>query len=163
MNPTRDFSEALPAFIIIRSLETILRVLEWPIPAGRYAIPTKRTKIAPEERNWTVAGLAHASGRLITMRGQTSGQEGVKPLENAASKMTIIPIVLCLLCGVFSGTFTVALLFRRIAIALAIAGPVVFSALWIWWDWDAFRNKHMALGAFAVGFSLTFLALDREP
>jgi len=40
---------------------------------------------------------------------------------------------------------------------------VVFSALWIWWDWDAFRNKHMALGAFAVGFSLTFLALDREP
>src|SRR5438034_1065747 len=71
------------------------------------------------------------------MRGQTSGQEGVKPLENAASKMTIIPIVLCLLCGVFSGTFTVALLFRRIAIALAIAGPVVFSALWIWWDWDA--------------------------
>src|SRR5438094_9804173 len=97
------------------------------------------------------------------MRGQTSGQEDVKPLENAASKMTIIPIVLCLLCGVFSGTFTVALLFRRIAIALAIAGPVVFSALWIWWYWDAFRNKHMALGVFAVGFCLNFFALDSEP
>ena len=107
--------------------------------------------------------LVQCSGRVIAMRRQTSGQEGVKPLENAASKMTFIPIFLCLLCGVFSGTFTVALLFRRIAIALAIAGPVVFSALWIWWDWDAFRNKHMALGAFAVGFSLTFLALDREP
>src|SRR5207247_8907371 len=96
------------------------------------------------------------------MRGQTSGQEGVKPLENAASKMTIIPIVLCLLCGVFSGTFTVALLFRRIAIALAIAGPVVFSALWIWWDWDACRAKHMALRGFAVAFSLTVLDMESE-
>src|SRR5438093_13087797 len=94
------------------------------------------------------------------MRRQTSGQEGVNPLENAASKMTFIPIFLCLLCGVFSGTFTVALLFRRIAIALAIAGPVVFSALWIWWDWDALLIKQLALGDFAVGFSLTFLVLD---
>src|SRR5438093_10408663 len=97
------------------------------------------------------------------MRRQTSGQEGVKPLENAASKMTFIPIFLCLLCGVFSGTFTVALLFRRIAIALAIAGPVVFSALWIWWDWDAFRHTHMALGVLPVGLRLTFPALAREP
>src|SRR6266700_4324059 len=161
MNPTRDFSKVLPAFIVSRSLETILRILEWPIKAGRYAVRTKGTKIDLEERNLTVVGVAQCSGRLIAMRGQTSGQEGVKPLENPASKMTIIPIVLCLLCGVFSGTFTIALLFRRIAVSLAIAGPVVFSALWIWWDWDAFRNKHMALGAFAVGFSLTFLALDR--
>src|SRR5205809_3105427 len=97
------------------------------------------------------------------MRRQTSGQEGVNPLENAASKMTFIPIFLCLLCGVCSGTYTVALLFRRIAIALTIAGPVVFSALWLWWESDAFRYKHKAVGAFAVGFSLTFLALDREP
>ncbi|OLC61769.1 hypothetical protein AUH73_06330 [archaeon 13_1_40CM_4_53_4] len=163
MNPTRDFSEALLAFHASCSLETILRILEWPSTAGRFAVRIKRTEIAQRGGEEVDCCLVQCSGRVIALRGQTSGQEGVKPLEDAASKMTVIPIVLCLLCGIFSGTFTVALLFRRIAIALAIAGPVVFSALWIWWDWDAFRNKHMALGAFAVGFSLTFLALDREP
>ena len=77
--------------------------------------------------------------------------------------MVLIPIVLSLVCGLFSGAFIVALLFRRIAIALAVAGPLLFSAIWIWRDWEIFRNKQMALGAFAVGFTLTFLALDREP
>ena len=62
----------------------------------------------------------------------------------------------------FSGIFAVSLVLRRIAVALAIAGPLLFSAVWTWWDWDTFRNKHLALGSFAVGFTLTFLALDRE-
>ncbi len=56
MNPTRDFSEALPAFHASCSLETILRILEWPSTAGRFAVRIKRTEIAlEEERNWTVA------------------------------------------------------------------------------------------------------------
>jgi len=46
MNPTRDFSEPLPTFIVSRWLETILRILEWPITNGRFAIRTRRTKIA---------------------------------------------------------------------------------------------------------------------
>jgi hypothetical protein len=83
--------------------------------------------------------------------------------EDTVPTMVMIPVVLCLICGLFTGAFTVALLFRRIAIALAVTGPLVFSAIWIGWDWKAFRNKHLALGAFAVGFTLTFLALDREP
>src|SRR6266446_4213673 len=83
--------------------------------------------------------------------------------NDLASTMVVIPIVLSLICGLFSGAFIVALLFRRIAIALAVAGPLVFSAIWIWRDWEVFRNKKIALGAFAVGFTLTFRALDREP
>jgi len=83
--------------------------------------------------------------------------------DDAVSTLALIPIVLSLICGLFSGTFIVALLFRRVAIALAVAGPLVFSAIWIWRDWEVFRNKQIALGAFAVGFTLTFLALDREP
>jgi len=90
-----------------------------------------------------------------------SGTSG--SLEDVVSTLTVIPIVLFMICGLFSGTFIVALLFRRIAIALAVAGPLVFSAIWIWRDWEVFRNKQIALGAFAVGFTLTFLALDREP
>jgi len=46
MRPTRDFSEALPSFIVSRWLETILTILEWPITAGRFMVRTKRTKIA---------------------------------------------------------------------------------------------------------------------
>ena len=83
--------------------------------------------------------------------------------NDLASTMVVIPIVLSLICGLFSGAFIVALLFRRIAIALAVAGPLVFSAIWIWRDWGDFQNKQIALGAFLVGFTLTFLALDREP
>jgi len=90
-----------------------------------------------------------------------SGTSG--SLEDVVSTLTVIPIVLFMICGLFSGIFIVALLFRRIAIALAVTGPLVFSAIWIWRDWEVFRNKQIALGAFAVGFTLTFLALDREP
>ncbi len=82
---------------------------------------------------------------------------------DAVTEWTIIPVFLFMICGLFSGGFTVALLFRRIAVALALSGPLLFSAIWIWWDWDRFHNRHFALGAFAVGFTLTFLALDREP
>jgi len=84
-------------------------------------------------------------------------------LDDVASTIVLIPIMLSLICGLFSGAFIVALLFRRVAIALAVAGPLLFSAIWIWRDWEVFRNKQIALGAFAVGFTLTFLALDREP
>ncbi len=83
--------------------------------------------------------------------------------HDAVPEITMLLVILCLICGLFSGAFTVALLFRRIAIALAVTGPLMFSAIWIWWDWSKFRNKQLALGAFAVGFTLTFLALDREP
>src|SRR2546422_424919 len=109
MNPTRDFSEALLAFHASCSLETILRILEWPSTAGRFAVRIKRTEIAQRGGEEVDCCLVQCSGRVIALRGQTSGQEGVKPLEDAASKMTVIPIVLCLLCGIFSGTFTVAL------------------------------------------------------
>lgn len=83
--------------------------------------------------------------------------------EDSIPGTVAIPLILSLVCGLFSGTFAVALLFRRIAIALAIIGPMIFSAIWIGWDWKNFRNKEFALGMFAVGFTLTFLALDREP
>ena len=83
--------------------------------------------------------------------------------HEAVSEIEVLSVILCLICGLFSGAFTVALLFRRIAIALAVTGPLIFSAIWIWWDWNEFRNKQLALGAFVVGFTLTFLALDREP
>src|SRR5437899_12905000 len=90
-----------------------------------------------------------------------SGTSG--SLEDVVSTLTVIPIVLFMICGLFSGTFIVALLFRLIAIALAVAGPLVFSAIWIWRDWEVLRNKHIALGAFAVRFHLKFLALGRAP
>src|SRR5207244_11103487 len=90
-----------------------------------------------------------------------SGTSG--SLEDVVSTLTVIPIVLFMICGLFSGTFIVALLFRRIAIALAVAGPLVFSAIWIWRDLGGFRNKKIALVAFAVSFSLKFPALDVEP
>jgi hypothetical protein len=83
--------------------------------------------------------------------------------NHVSATLSLIPIVLSLTCGLFSGAFIVALLFRRIAIALAVTGPLVFSAIWIWRDWEIFRNRQIALGAFAVGFTLTLLALDREP
>ncbi len=94
--------------------------------------------------------------------------QGLDPALNltshqAGSEIAMLLVILCLICGLFSGAFTVALLFRRIAIALAVTGPLMFSAIWIWWEWSKFRNKQLALGAFAVGFTLTFLALDREP
>jgi len=91
---------------------------------------------------------------------------GILPREKSSgydSGWTIVAVVLFLVCGLFGGAFTVALLFRRIAIALAITGPLLFSAIWIWWDWDKFHGKQFAFGAFAAGFTLTFLALDREP
>ena len=91
---------------------------------------------------------------------------GTGPTEHSEDRLpgtVAIPLILSLVCGLFSGTFAVALLFRRIAIALAITGPMIFSAIWIGWDWKNFRNRQFALGMFAVGFTLTFLALDREP
>lgn len=78
-------------------------------------------------------------------------------------ELTALPIILFLIAGLFLGAFSVALLFRRIAIALAITGPLLFSAIWILHDWKNFHGKRFALGAFAAGFTLTFLALDREP
>jgi hypothetical protein len=77
--------------------------------------------------------------------------------------LVALPVTLFLITGLFLGAFSVALLFRRIAIALAITGPLLFSAIWILHDWKNFHGKRFALGAFAAGFTLTFLALDREP
>src|SRR2546426_9927124 len=90
-----------------------------------------------------------------------SGTSG--SLEDVVSTLTVIPIVLFMICGLFSGIFIVALLFRRIVIALAVAGPLVFSAIWIWRGWGGFRNKKNGLGAFAGCFTLNFPALDRGP
>src|SRR5256885_6611167 len=78
-----------------------------------------------------------------------SGTSG--SLEDVVSTLTVIPIVLFMICGLFSGTFIVALLFRRIAIALAVAGPLVFSAIWIWRRAAGFPSKKTALPAFAAG------------
>jgi hypothetical protein len=77
--------------------------------------------------------------------------------------LVALPVTLFLITGLFLGAFSVALLSRRIAIALAITGPLLFSAIWIFHDWKNFHGKRFALGAFAAGFTLTFLALDREP
>src|SRR2546428_11314104 len=82
-----------------------------------------------------------------------SGTSG--SLEDVVSTLTVIPIVLFMICGLFSGTFIVALLFRRIAIALAVAGPLVFSAIWIWRGWGVFFNKKNRVLGFAGGCSLT--------
>jgi hypothetical protein len=83
--------------------------------------------------------------------------------ENIRFDLVALPVILFLITGLFLGAFSVALLFRRIAIALAIIGPLLFSAIWILHDWKSFHGKRFALGAFAAGFTLTFLALDREP
>src|SRR2546430_4371276 len=90
-----------------------------------------------------------------------SGTSG--SLEDVVSTLTVIPIVLFMICGLFSGIFIVALLFRRIAIALAVAGPLVFSAIWIWRGRGVFPNKNNLLGAFSLGLTLTLLPLGREP
>src|SRR2546427_7084346 len=82
-------------------------------------------------------------------------------LEDVVSTLTVIPIVLFMICGLFSGIFIVALLFRRIAIALAVAGPLVFSAIWIWRVWGVFSHKKNSVCAFGVGFAPTFLPLVR--
>lgn len=76
---------------------------------------------------------------------------------------TALFVLLGLVCGLFSGTFAVALLFRRIAVALAVAGPLIFSLIWMWKDWNNVQARSLVLGAIATGFTLTFLALDREP
>lgn len=91
------------------------------------------------------------------------GQETPSTSENISPELYALPVILFLITGLFCGAFTVALLFRRIAIALAVTGPLLFSAIWILWDWRHFQKKQYAFGAFAVGFTLTFLALDREP
>src|SRR5256885_15691738 len=82
-----------------------------------------------------------------------SGTSG--SLEDVVSTLTVIPIVLFMICGLFSGTFIVALLFRRIAIALAVAGPLVFSAIWIWRGWGGFRKKNRLAGGLSPGLTLT--------
>src|SRR5437870_13791011 len=90
-----------------------------------------------------------------------SGTSG--SLEDVVSTLTVIPIVLFMICGLFSGIFIVALSFRRFPIELAVVGPLVFSAFWIWRDWEVFRKKQIALAAFALGFTLTFTVLVRQP
>src|SRR2546430_16317054 len=90
-----------------------------------------------------------------------SGTSG--SLDDVVSTLTVIPIVLFMICGLFSGTFIVALLFRRIAIALAVAGPLVFSAIWIWRGWGGVPNKNTAPVGLAVGSSLKVLPSGPEP
>src|SRR2546428_13674610 len=88
-----------------------------------------------------------------------SGTSG--SLEDVVSTLTVIPIVLFMICGLFSGTFIVALLFRRIAIALAVAGPLVFSAIWIWRGGGGFCNKKNVLWAVVLGVTPTLLSLGQ--
>ena len=93
----------------------------------------------------------------LTYEHETLGSSQTPGIELAA-----LPLILFLITGLFLGAFSVALLFRRIAIALAITGPLLFSAISILHDWKNFHGKRFAIGAFATGFTLTFLALDRE-
>src|SRR2546422_11007841 len=90
-----------------------------------------------------------------------SGTSG--SLEDVVSTLTVIPIVLFMICGLFSGTFIVALLFRRIAIALAVAGPLVFSAIWIWRAWVVFPKKNIDVGDVGFGFPLNFVLSHLGP
>src|SRR2546421_12478459 len=90
-----------------------------------------------------------------------SGTSG--SLEDVVSTLTVIPIVLFMICGLFSGTFIVALLFRRIAIALAVAGPLVFSAIWIWRDRGVFRKQQTCLGGVPPGLTQQFPPLGNGP
>src|SRR2546427_12394126 len=82
-------------------------------------------------------------------------------LEDVVSTLTVIPIVLFMICGLFSGIFIVALLFRRIAIALAVAGPLVFSAIWIWRAWGDLRTKQRALWRVRARLILKLLRIVR--
>ena len=82
--------------------------------------------------------------------------------KNDPSNLDILAILLFLILGLFSGAFSVALLFRRIAIALAVTGPMLFSVVWIGREWKKFGSRQFAFGAFTLGYTLTFLALDRE-
>ena len=93
----------------------------------------------------------------------TYGHETLDSSQQPGIELAALPVILSLITGLFLGAFSVALLFRRIAVALAITGPLLFSAIWILHDWKHFHGKRFALGAFAAGFTLTFLALDREP
>lgn len=92
----------------------------------------------------------------------TYGHETLDSSQPPGIELVALPVILSLITGLFLGAFSVALLFRRIAVALAITGPLLFSAIWILHDWKNFHGKRFALGAFAAGFTLTFLALDRE-
>lgn len=91
------------------------------------------------------------------------GPDARSASKDELSNLDVLAILLFLVLGLFSGAFSVALLFRRIAIALAVTGPLLFSLVWVGWEWKKFGSKQFAFGAFAVGFTLTFLALDREP
>lgn len=99
---------------------------------------------------------------IITSPINEASTQSENPREVQLST-TALFVLLGLVCGLFSGTFAVALLFRRIAIALAIAGPLIFSLIWMWKDWNHVQGRSLVLGAIATGFTLTFLALDREP
>src|SRR5256712_10741131 len=90
-----------------------------------------------------------------------SGTSG--SLEDVVSTLTVIPIVLFMICGLFSGTFIVALLFRRIAIALAVAGPLVFSAIWIWRGLGGFLKKKNALWGVSPGLPPKLPPFGRGP
>ena len=102
-------------------------------------------------------------GRDKDFSQPSSKRETLSISERPEIELVGLPIILFLIAGLFLGAFSVALLFRRIAVALAITGPLLFSTIWILHDWKHFHGKRFALGAFAAGFTLTFLALDREP
>ena len=76
--------------------------------------------------------------------------EGGEQPNDRLTDFVIFPVVLCLVCGLFAGIFTIGILLRRIAVAIAITGPLLFSVIWILRVWDRFRNKQLALGAFAI-------------
>ena len=102
------------------------------------------------------SGLKDEFSELYVTQGTPIPSGSVRP------ELVALPAVLFFVAGLFMGAFTLALLFRRIAIALAVTGPLLFSTIWILWDWKRFQSRHIALGAFAVGFTLAFLSLDRE-
>ena len=91
-----------------------------------------------------------------------NGPDSRDASKDELSNLDLVAVLLFLVLGLFSGAFSVALLFRRIAIALAITGPMLFSVVWVGREWKKLGSKQFAFGAFAVGFTLTFLALDRE-
>ena len=109
-------------------------------------IPPTATPASPENESCRLAQAPNRNGSS----------------KNELSNLDVIAILLFLVLGLLSGAFSVALLFRRIAIALAVTGPMLFSVVWVGWEWKKLGNKQLALGTFALGFTLTFLALDRE-